>query len=309
MDMMSLQCFVALVDTERFTAAAELMFMSQPSFSRRIKELEAELGLLLVERSTRRIRITEAGKIVYRYACNILQEERRMRDELKIEDGKEKPSVTICYPSLMLNWISGLFTYLKEKLPGITVHYYLADGDAADIGNGLMEGRCDLMIFPEHSLNQLHDVQYLPLMKSPYCSVLSESSQLGKKENVEIEDLKELTILHFGTVGVQKMEHDIMLALRKNGCYPPRIEYVFNLDEMEFRIAMGNSYAILPSFLKDYSSKKLQFVPIKNFPLNGDRVCIWKSDNKNPVLKDVILEIGHWKEETSNRSAFMQKMK
>lgn len=90
MDMMSLQCFVALVDTERFTAAAELMFMSQPSFSRRIKELEAELGLLLVERSTRRIRITEAGKIVYRYACNILQEERRMRDELKIEDGKEK---------------------------------------------------------------------------------------------------------------------------------------------------------------------------------------------------------------------------
>ena len=63
MDMMSLQCFVALVDTERFTAAAELMFMSQPSFSRRIKELEAELGLLLVERSTRRIRITEAGKI------------------------------------------------------------------------------------------------------------------------------------------------------------------------------------------------------------------------------------------------------
>ena len=159
MDMMSLQCFVALVDTERFTAAAELMFMSQPSFSRRIKELEAELGLLLVERSTRRIRITEAGKIVYRYACNILQEERRMRDELKIEDGKEKPSVTICYPSLMLNWISGLFTYLKEKLPGITVHYYLADGDAADIGNGLMEGRCDLMIFPEHSLNQLPDVQ------------------------------------------------------------------------------------------------------------------------------------------------------
>ena len=309
MDMTSLQCFVALVDTERFTAAAELMFMSQPSFSRRIKELETELGLLLVERSTRRIRITDAGKVVYRYACNILQEEQRMRDELEIEDGKEKPSVTICYPSLMLNWVSGLFTYLKEKLPGITVHYYLADGDAADVGNGLMEGRCDLMLFPEHSLNQLHDVQYLPLMKSPYCAVLPGSSQLSQKENIEIEDLKELTLLSFGTAGVQKMEHDMLLALRKNRCYPPRIEYVYNLDEMELRVAMGNSYAILPSFLKNYFSKNLQFISIKDFPINGDRVCIWKTDNKNPALQNVIPAIDCWKKEMNNRPVFMQKVK
>lgn len=301
MDIISLRCFVALADTERFTAAAELLFMSQPSFSRRIKELEAELGVPLVERTTRNMRLTEAGKITYYHAKNVLLEVQRLKDELGIPGTTEAPAVTICYPSLMLNWIGGLFSYLKEKIPNLTINYYLADKDTSDSMQRLMAGRCDFMFFPEHRLNQLQGVQYLPLIKSPYCAVLSSDSKMAAKEHIAMEELRELTLLSFGTVGVQDMERDMLAVLQKNGCYPQKIEYVFNLDEMELKIAMGGGYAILPEFLKNYASAKVRYVPIQDFPINGDRVCIWKSDNRNPVLYRVIREISNWRDQIISR--------
>ena len=70
---------------------------------------------------------------------------------------------------------------------------------------------------------------------------------------------------------------------------------------MELKVAMGGCYAILPEFLKNYASAKLRYVPIQDFPINGDRVCIWKSDNPNPILHRVIREISNWRDQIISR--------
>ena len=227
MDIISLRCFVALADTESFTTAAELLFMSQPSFSRRIKELEAELGVQLVERTTRNMHLTEAGKTTYYHAKNVLLEVQRLKDDLGIQSGSDFPAITICYPALMLNWIGGLFSYLKEKIPGLAINYYLTDQDVSDDMHGLTAGRCDFLLFPEHGLNQLQGVQYLPLIKSPYCAVLASDSKMAARNQIAMEELRDLTLLSFGTIGVQNMERDMLSVLQKNGCYPQKIENVF----------------------------------------------------------------------------------
>ena len=57
-----LEDFVALAATRSFSQAAQRRFVTQPAFSRRIRSLEAALGLRLLERTTRRLRLTEAGQ-------------------------------------------------------------------------------------------------------------------------------------------------------------------------------------------------------------------------------------------------------
>lgn len=62
MDIKDLRCFIVLAEALNFRQAAEKLHMSQPPLTRRIRQLERELGVSLFERTTRRVALTEAGQ-------------------------------------------------------------------------------------------------------------------------------------------------------------------------------------------------------------------------------------------------------
>lgn len=71
MDIRSLQYFIAVVEMGSISGAAKKLHLSQPPLSQQIKLLEAELGVLLMERGPRNITLTDAGKKLYKYALSI----------------------------------------------------------------------------------------------------------------------------------------------------------------------------------------------------------------------------------------------
>lgn len=72
MDIRQLFYFVTVVNEGNITAAARMLHMSQPPLSTQIRLLEEELGCNLFDRSTRHIQLTDAGRMFYERACNIL---------------------------------------------------------------------------------------------------------------------------------------------------------------------------------------------------------------------------------------------
>src|SRR5688500_11629067 len=68
-----LRLFVDLVKEQSFTKVAERNYITQPAVSLSIQKLEDELGTKLLERTTRRVLITEEGRILYGYAREILE--------------------------------------------------------------------------------------------------------------------------------------------------------------------------------------------------------------------------------------------
>ena len=73
MDFKQLRSFVALVDYQNFSRAAEKLHIAQSSVSTHLAQLEKELGVRLVNRTTKTIEVTQAGQRVYRYATQILE--------------------------------------------------------------------------------------------------------------------------------------------------------------------------------------------------------------------------------------------
>lgn len=67
--------FLVLSQYKNYNVAAEHLFMSQPTLSRHIKEMEGELGVSLFERSTRRVELTECGAFLVPYAKRIVSAE------------------------------------------------------------------------------------------------------------------------------------------------------------------------------------------------------------------------------------------
>src|SRR4051812_8003104 len=73
MELRHLRYFVAAAELLNFTKAAAKLRVAQPSFSRQIRDLEVELGVSLLERNSRCVRLTEAGKAFATEARAVLQ--------------------------------------------------------------------------------------------------------------------------------------------------------------------------------------------------------------------------------------------
>lgn len=71
---LEMQCFVAVVERGGFTAAARQLNQAKSAVSRRVAELESRLGVTLLQRTTRRLHVTDAGQLFYRRAADLLQE-------------------------------------------------------------------------------------------------------------------------------------------------------------------------------------------------------------------------------------------
>ena len=73
MDLRQLRYYVTIVEEKSISAAAKKLYVSQPPLSMQLQQLEQELGCVLLERGPRRVRMTEAGRLLYERATALLR--------------------------------------------------------------------------------------------------------------------------------------------------------------------------------------------------------------------------------------------
>src|SRR5438034_416182 len=89
MELRHLRYFVAVAEAENVTRAALKLHVSQPGLSRQIRDLEAELGFLLLERSAKSVRLTAAGRVFLDEARAVLKRaEEAVKTARTVADGK-----------------------------------------------------------------------------------------------------------------------------------------------------------------------------------------------------------------------------
>ena len=77
MDFHQLRVFVEVARQKSFSRAAEKIFLTQPTVSAHIKSLEKEIGIPLLVRGQRELQLTDAGKVLFQYAQQLLNLERK----------------------------------------------------------------------------------------------------------------------------------------------------------------------------------------------------------------------------------------
>ena len=95
MDLRQLRYLVALAEERNFTRAAAREHIAQPALSQQIRRLEDEVGVALVERTTRRVTLTEAGELLVARARRILAELEAAEAELEALSGMRAGHVTV----------------------------------------------------------------------------------------------------------------------------------------------------------------------------------------------------------------------
>lgn len=140
MELKQLQSFVTVIRCKSFTKAAEQLFLSQPTVSTHIHQLEEELGKRLILRTTKSIEVTQKGQEVFEYAVSILELKERMIASCSAQPQKIIHLGASTIPSAYI---------LPDVLPEFgtlfpDTYFAIHQGDSQSIADGLKEGIFDV---------------------------------------------------------------------------------------------------------------------------------------------------------------------
>ena len=193
MDIRTMQYYLAVVREGTISAAADALHVAQPSLSRRMKELEEELGAPLFVRGNRKITLTEEGMVLRRRAEEMVRLMQMTEDEIAQVKNNISGTVRIgAGESVSFHYLSRTASLLLKEHPDI--RFQITSGDTKDLMDQLNDGLIDFaVIFTDvnHSLYQSID---LPTEDS-FGLLMPKKSDLAKKDVIRWSDLKGLPIL------------------------------------------------------------------------------------------------------------------
>ncbi len=143
MDLRQLRYFVAVARERNFTRAAQLLHIAQPPLSRQIQALEEELGVPLIVRKSRPVRLTEAGRLFYEQAMQVLGRVDQMREATRRVGLNRNSVLSIGFvASTLYGGLPSLVRKLRQCAPELDIQ--LLEMVSVQQIPALKEGRIDI---------------------------------------------------------------------------------------------------------------------------------------------------------------------
>ncbi len=193
MNLRDLQYLVALAEHRHFGRAAEACFVSQPTLSTQIKKLEEELGVSLVERTPRKVLLTEVGRDIAIRARDVLNEIEQIRGVARRTLDPESGTVRLgIFPTLGPYLLPHVLPLVREAFPRLEL--LLVEEKTEVVLRLLREGKLDagILALPLHE-DSLHSEF---LFEEPFLLAVSSEHPLAHKQGqLKLQDLSSQTLL------------------------------------------------------------------------------------------------------------------
>jgi LysR family transcriptional regulator, cyn operon transcriptional activator len=182
-----LKTFLAVVETENFTRAAERLRLSQPSVSQQIKELETGLGTTLFDRLGTRVRLTQAGQAFHERAAVVMSRFAEACESVVHLEGSLVGHINVgCIPPLNMAWMPPVLERFAVEYPGVTVAVHEAPSYAVE--TEVEAGRFDLGV--GLLSRAAPGVRYERLAQDEFVLLVPKKDKLAKQDEVSLKDLR-----------------------------------------------------------------------------------------------------------------------
>ena len=182
-----LRAFIYTAKLGTLTRAAEALYLSQPAISLQIKALERELGVRLLERTRRRVTLTEAGEAMYDLARPLIEGWENLDNEFRTRlKGLKSGSLTIAAGTSTIQYLlPSLVQAYRERMPDVQLQ--LANVTGKDGLALLRSGEADFAV--GSMLDVPHDIAWAPVYDYDPMLIMPLDHPLAGKSDISIEDL------------------------------------------------------------------------------------------------------------------------
>ncbi|MBF7097238.1 LysR family transcriptional regulator [Alkalibacter mobilis] len=287
MDIEYLRECIILAKYLNFTAAAEIVHITQPVLSRHIKDVEEKIGVKLFVRTKHSVHITEEGKYFIELAEVIVKTFDQMMDKMEsIKTGfSSNLQIGILYYAVD-QYLSPVLDKFKDIYPNVNINIF--PSYPIPVIENLLSGNFDLGIILKLNFLGSERLEFQVVKREQLIVAIRHDHILSKNETLCLEDLNNEIFLDIDDFFFNSYSRYIYQLCNKYGLIIEKRKLVNNLEAAILAAQSGEGILILPSQLRDIPFSKLKYIPISNEDCFIDMAIAHKPENQNIAIAPFI---------------------
>ncbi len=285
MDLKKLRYFLVLADELHFARAAARLFIAQPPLSRQIRQLEKELGVELLVRTKRTVKLTAAGEYLRREAAALFAQVAALEGQVKLVGQGTLGQVKIGYVgAVMHTLLPSWLTELGRAYPHIgTVLEELPNQAQVD---ALRAGRLDLGFVRSPVAGD--SLAAVPVLTETFSLVLAAAHPLAAKPDLALADLAGEPFICFSRDCAPAMVDAIFALCRAAGFAPRKAHETSQINTILRLVESGLGWSVVPSGVADGYRLNLRYVELAGSPERAEVSLLYNPALLSPAVRNIV---------------------
>lgn len=275
MDIKHMKYFVEVVKQGGMTNASKSLYIAQPTISKAIKDIEAEMAVPLFDRSKRNLVLTDAGKIFFNKCKEIISLYDNLPTEINSLYGLETGHINISMSAVMsMRKFIGILGDFHQLYPNIT--YNLIESGGKTTENLILNDEVDIGVTTlpvDH-----HLFESISLNKEDLRVVLHREHSLAYKTSIKMEELAEENFILFNE---DFYLNDKIIENAKNAGFVPNMaSQISQWNVIENLIINKLGITILPATISELLNDDVKMIQLENANTEWELGVVWKKDKR-----------------------------
>lgn len=282
MELRHLRYFVAVAEEENVSKAALRLHVSQPSLSRQIRDLEDELGFLLLERTAKSIRLTDAGRTFLAESRQVLVHvETAVAAARRIATGQSGEIHVGYSPMPTVKFLPQTIREFQRILPHVKIT--LHDLDTGEMLGGMRNGKLQLAFMVKPPATMLRGLKFEALARDDFRVAMSPRHPLADRMSITPKELKGEKFVTYSRDEYPEYHIYLNAIFETDGFHPNIVEEHTGGVSLVTAIEAGSGIAILPQNLEMTTGARIRLVPISPSPSPIIIGMAYPANRRDPV--------------------------
>lgn len=271
-----LKCFATLVETKSFTRTAEQLYITQPTVSKNIYQLESELDVTLLVKAElakkRTIHLTEIGQRVYEHAIKILNSQNDLLIDIQNYRDLKVGVLRMGVPPLGAQLLTSTLFDFHKKWSNIELSFL--EVGSKGIEKALLNNQLDVGVLLEPINNE--KFYKMEICNYPLMVVVRKDSEWAKKEVITLDELKYQSFLLFQDNF--SLNGRILDACQMHNFVPNIVCKSSQWNLLADMVFARMGITLLPKYYTDMLDERFSAIPLQNPNIEWHLVMAWRKD-------------------------------
>ena len=246
---------------ENVTHAAANLRVAQPAISRQIRDLEDELGLALLERSAKSVRLTDAGRVFLAEARAVLQRAEEAVAAVRAVAGGVRGELHVGYaPSLTVQILPRALRSFQAEFPGVRVS--LHDLSTEEMLAGLRTGTLHVALMIEPTGEPLRGLRFHEIARYPMSVAVAPSQGLARSRTLTLDKIVAMPLIAYSRADYPEYHTSLAEIFAPLGRTPIIAEEHDSVTSLIAAVEAGRGLALVPSSMTCMVGPRLKILPL-----------------------------------------------
>jgi len=287
MELRHLRYFVAVAEEENVSRAALKLHVSQPGISRQIRDLEAEIGFQLFERSAKSLRLTAAGKVFLGEARAVLQRAEEAVNKARAVSSGITDEINIGYaPSLTVQILPAALRKFQEQFPNVRVA--LHDLSTEEMLAQLGEKKLQVALTVRPPAKLLRGLSFEELARYAMCVAVAPKHPLAKSKSVNLGQIAGEPLIAYSRKDYPEYHAMLEKLFASVGRRPRIADEHDSVTSLIAAVESGRGFALVPGCVACMAGPRLKLLALRPALPPIPVVAIWRKESETEPVKSFI---------------------